>query len=179
MKFVKISWEQFEKDCLKLAKKIKKHPIDRIVAIARGGLIAGRLFSDFLNLPISGITIFSYKNTQQEKETKITETPSSSFENQTILIVDDVADSGKSFKLAVDFFKKNGVKKIYTVAVYYKSQTKFIPDFVCRKIDKWIIYPYELKETYLAFIEIFGSQKKAKKKMKEVGFENWEMKDLH
>lgn len=175
MKFAKISWERFEKDCIKLAKKVKKLPIDRIVAIARGGLVAGRLFSDFLDLPVSGITIFSYKNMKQKKETKITETPSSSFENQTILIVDDVADSGKTFELAVKFFQQKKVKKTYTAAVYYKSHTKFLPDFTSRKIDKWIIYPYELKETFTSFVEMFGSPKKAKEKMKGVGFKNWEL----
>lgn len=175
MKFAKISWERFEKDCLALATKIiqRKLAIDRIVAIARGGLVMGRLFSDYLELPISGITIFSYKNMQQKKETKITETPTSSFKNQTILIVDDVADSGRTFQLAVNYFKKHQVKKIYTAALYYKSHTQFLPDFVDQKIDKWIIYPYETRETYKAFVEIFG--KKAKEKMLNVGFKPWQL----
>lgn len=178
LKFEKVSWDRFEKDCLTVSKKLNKLNIQIIVAISRGGLVAGRLFSDFLNKPVSEIAIYSYQNLKQEKETKITETPSRSFKNETLLIVDDVADSGKTFKIAVEYFKTLGVKKIYTLAVYYKSKTQFMPDFVGRKIDAWIIYPYETVETYKSFVQMFGSSEKAKNQMKKVGFKDWQLQDL-
>jgi len=42
-------------------------------------------------------------------------------------------------------------------------------------LDKWIVFPYDIRETKEAFIKQFGSEKKAIKKMKELGFEEWEL----
>jgi len=52
MKFYKVSWEQYEKDCFVLSRKIKHIKFDKIVAISRGGLVAARIFSDLLDLSI-------------------------------------------------------------------------------------------------------------------------------
>ena len=75
MRFFKLSWEKFYKDCLFFGKKIKQthKKIDRIIAISRGGLIPARILSDFLQLPISNIVISSYNNLKQLKEPEIIE----------------------------------------------------------------------------------------------------------
>lgn len=178
MKFHKISWQQYERDCLKLAGQLKGIKIDKIVAISRGGLVAARIFSDLLSVPISHITIESYKRLKQKKFATITEVPSTNFNGQTILIVDEISDSGRTFKRALSYFKNFRVKKIYTLALYIKSHTKPLPDFWSKKIDAWIIFPYEVRETYEAFVKLFRSKNKAKRKMLEVGFKKWELKRI-
>lgn len=178
MKFHKISWQQYEKDCLALAKKIKHIKIDKIVAISRGGLVVARIFSDLISTPISHITIESYLDLKQQKHTLITETPSTNFNKQRILIVDEIADSGRTFKRAKSYFKNFQIKKIYTLALYVKSKTSPLPHFWSKKIDAWIIFPYELKETYDAFLKLFKSKEKAREKLLEVGFKEWEIKSI-
>lgn len=177
MKFIKISWEKYEKDCIALAKKIKlsKLKIDKIIAISRGGLPAARIFSDLLDLPISHITIESYKDLKQKKQTRITEIPNKSFDNKRLLLVDEIADSGKTFARASGYFKKFEDCKILTLALYIKPITKSVPDLWQERFDGWVIFPYEVKETYKAFVKIFKSPQKAKKKMIEVGFKEWEL----
>ena len=167
-----------EKDCLTLAQNLLSVKIDKIVAISRGGLVWGRLLSDLLKIPISHITIESYKNLRQEKEAMISEAPSHSFEDKTILIVDEIADSGKTFKRAVSYFQNFPLRKIYLLAPYVKSHSKIKPDFSVHTNDAWIIFPYEIRETYDAFIKLYKSSEKAKKKMLEVGFKNWEIASL-
>ena len=178
MKFYKISWQQYEKECLKLAGKIKHIKFDKIVAISRGGLVVARIFSDLLSTPISHITIESYRDLKQKKHTLITETPSTNFNHQTILIVDEIADSGRTFKRASSYFKNFLIKKVYTLAIYVKSHTKPLPHFWSKKIDAWIIFPYEIRETYDAFLKIFKSKEKTRMKLSEIGFKKWEIESI-
>lgn len=173
--FRKISWEKFHQDCLVLSHKLKEVKIDKIVAISRGGLVPARLLSDLLSIPISHLTITSYENLEQEKEPFIDEAPTKTFNGETILIVDDVSDTGKTFERALSYFKNFSVKKIYTLAIYRKPHTNHVPDFCAETIDAWIIYPYELHETALAFVKMFGTVDKAREKLQELGFAKWEM----
>ncbi len=176
MKFHKVSWEQYEKDCLKLARQLKGKKFDKIIAISRGGLIAARILSDLLSIPISHITIESYKNLKQKKTVTITEVPSARFYNQRILLVDEIADSGKTFKRAVSYFKNFQLKKISTLALYIKSHCHPCPEYFANQIDAWIIFPYELRETYEAFKKLYKN--KTEQKLKEVGFKDWEIEQI-
>lgn len=178
MQFHKISWQQYERDCLKLAKKIKHIKFDKIVAISRGGLVVARILSDLLTTPISHITIESYHSLKQKKSVAITEVPSANFNRQTLLLVDEIADSGRTFRRAVSYFKNLNVKNIFTLALYVKSKTFPLPNYWSKKIDAWIIFPYELKETYDAFLKLFKSKEKAREKLLEVGFKEWEINEI-
>ncbi len=180
--FQKISWEQLEKDCLTLFPKVieKVHSddreIDTIVSISRGGDVIARMFSDFLdNMPISHITIQAYKDLKKEKKTVISEEPSADFKNNTILLIDEVSDTGAAFKVAIDYLHSKSPKKIYTISPYIKPYTTFKPDFWKISIDAWIIFPYEVKETAAAFMNLFGTKEHAKDKLLEVGFKPWEV----
>lgn len=170
MEFTIITWEQLEKDCIALAKKIKDQQIqyDEIVCISRGGLVVSRILSDLLDLKISNITIESYHNALQEKEPIVTHCLPENYKNETILLVDEVSDTGKTFERALSYLKTLPIKKVYTVAPYIKSHTKFIPDFWQVKLDSWIIYPYELRETKETFFSMF-SKEEAEKKLEELG----------
>jgi len=85
MEFTYISWQQLEKDCISLAKKIADTHIDEIICISRGGLVVSRILSDLLDVKISNITIESYQNAKQEKEPVITHFLPENYENETIL----------------------------------------------------------------------------------------------
>ena len=146
MKFHKVSWNQLVKDCHKLADNIKKNKFDRILCISRGGLVWSRMFSDLLDLPISHLTVESYRDLRQQKETKITETPNN-LKNEIFLVVDEISDSGKTYQVVVDYLRSLKITKFYTLAPYIKPKTTFIPDFHLHCLDAWVIFPYEIKET--------------------------------
>lgn len=176
MKYKKISWVRFYRDCLLLSQKIQKEKIqlDKIIAIARGGLIVARILSDALSLPISNIVISSYQDLKQLKEPEIIEESTANFNGQTLLIVDEVSDTGKTFHRVLSYFKNKKVKKIYTACTYIKPKTQFIPNFWVKKIDAWIIFPYDIKETYQAFAKN-SSPKEALKLMEKIGFKKYEL----
>ncbi|MCA9371417.1 hypothetical protein KC726_00820 [Candidatus Woesebacteria bacterium] len=177
--FHKLSWGQLEKDCLLLYPKIKDLQIDRLVSISRGGNVVSRIVSDLLgSLPISHITITSYEHTKKLRTPIITEEPTVSFKDMTTLIVDEVSDTGDTFHIAEKYFKKKNVKKIFTLAPYIKPHTHFKPDFWTKSIDAWIVFPYDIRETADGFVKMFGSKGPARRKLLEIGFEEWELKGI-
>ncbi len=175
MEFIKISWERLYTDCVLLSKKIKGTQVDEIVAISRGGVVMGRLLSDFLSLPMSNISITSYIGTKQEKEPVITQELTKDIKNKTIILVDDVADTGKTFKKAVPYLESLGVKKVITVAPYTKPHAIFLPDFSVESTDKWIIFPYEVWEVQAELASMFHNEEKAKEILISLGTKDWEL----
>lgn len=70
----------------------------------------------------------------------------------TVLIVDDVFDSGRSIEAILAELAKrcraNLAKDIRVATAYYKparNKTKIKPDFYVHETDKWLIFPHELK----------------------------------
>lgn len=167
-----------------MSPKIKSLQIDRIIAPARGGLVPARIFSDYLSVPISTMTIQSYSDLKQIKEPRITEKPKLTKKDKTILIVDDVSDTGKTFIKILDYFNKAKkvrgcpIEKIYTLSVYTKPWTKFTPDFYKEEIDAWIIFPYELKETVCAFSKMFPTREETTENLLKVGYGKEEIEKL-
>ena len=174
--FHKISWQQMEMDCLDLYKKqVATIQVDRILSISRGGTVVSRIFSDLLGtLPISHITITSYKDLKKQDKPIVTEEPKADFSGQTLLVIDEVSDTGATFELAEKHLKKHNPKKIYTLSPYIKPHTRFKPDFWIKNIDAWIIFPYDVRETAEGFVKMF-TEEHARKKLIEVGFEKWEI----
>lgn len=59
----------------------------------------------------------------------------------TVLIADDVADSGETLRLVQDFWRGT-VKEARTVVLYEKPRSVVKPDYVWRKTEKWIEFPW-------------------------------------
>lgn len=158
-----ISWANFHESSFSLAEKIKNsgEKFDTIIAISRGGLVLARILSDFLNLPIYNISIESYTGINQHKEPKVTqEIESVDLNGKKILLVDEICDSGKTFERAVSYLSSVGVsqgKRIYikSACLILKSKSSFQPDFFEEKIDKWVVFPYEVRETIEALRDKF------------------------
>ena len=66
---------------------------------------------------------------------------------QSVLVVDEIADSGRSLRLVTQHLRKQGAKEVRTAALYVKSCCDFIPDFFEVETNCWVIFPWELKET--------------------------------
>lgn len=149
MKFFTLSWEELHQTTFRLAKKIQKDKcrFDLIVAIGRGGLTFAHILSDLLRLPITSFTITSYKDIQEQTMPKITFKIGNKLNDKKILLVDDVSDTGKTFLRGIKYLRKLGAKEVATASPYIKPWTKFIPNYYEKKVDKWIIFPFDMRET--------------------------------
>ena len=64
-----------------------------------------------------------------------------------VLVVDDVADTGESLKVAVEHLNVCGAATIKTATIYYKPQSIFKPDFFIIQTRQWVVFPWERLET--------------------------------
>lgn len=61
--------------------------------------------------------------------------------HRTVLLVDDVVDTGKTF---TDILKKSHYTRVITAALYYKPHSVLKPDYYIEETTDWIVFPWEL-----------------------------------
>lgn len=164
MEFEYLDWEQVQDLSFNLASTIQasKKKTDCIVAISRGGLIVARILSDFLALPIFNISIDSYLDIGQNKQPRLTQGINFSLEKKNVLLVDEICDSGKTFFFGKQYLGFFQPAKIATATLILKTHSEFKPDFHAAIIDKWVIFPYEQRETYEELKNSFSDEKLVK-----------------
>jgi hypoxanthine phosphoribosyltransferase len=176
MDYFSISWKQLHKDTHTLSKQIvaDKKDFDLIVAIARGGFTIAHMLSDFLRLPVASFTISSYKDMKRVELSEIAFHVGGDLKNKKILLVDDVSDTGKTFIRGITYLKELGADTVTTASPYIKPWTKFTPDYSVTQTDKWIVFPYDVRETIEAFQKIHTQEGKdaehTKKQLKTIKF---------
>ncbi|MEJ2241393.1 MAG: phosphoribosyltransferase [Candidatus Bathyarchaeota archaeon] len=169
--FIFPNWNQIYVSLIDISNMIQKSHFkpDIIVGISRGGWIPARILSDLLqNQNLANITTkFYYGIEKSNSKPVITQQISISVKNKKILVVDDVADSGKSLTIINNHLREKGAKEIKFVTIYLKSHSSFIPDFYKSKTNDWIVFPWELKETTKLIIEEFNLKGKNMEYSKE------------
>ena len=168
--FLTITWKKYVDLAFSLSQNIEKTNIqfNLIVAIARGGLSLSRLLSEHLQLPIASFTIQSYKNLQQISQPQVTYGLKGELINKKILLTDDVSDTGKTFLRGISYLQELGVNKknITTCSMHFKPNSQFQPDYFVKKTSKWIIYPYEIRETIESLTKIWQKENISPKEIK-------------
>jgi hypoxanthine phosphoribosyltransferase len=64
-----------------------------------------------------------------------------------VLVVDEVADTGKSLKLVKEHIIEQGATEVKIATVYYKPWSIVKPDYYEKETSQWIVFPWEIKET--------------------------------
>lgn len=162
--YLPVSWKQYQDLAQKLAASLlqQERPFDEIVAIARGGLTLGHLLSDYLRIPICSITIQSYTDIQKQGELKITAGLGGHIAGKRILLVDDIADTGKTLKRATSYLKRFRPKSITTMTMFYKPHSVIRPDYFAQQTTQWVIFPSEPTETILEVSRMLEQEGKSK-----------------
>ena len=145
------TWSQIYDMLLGQAQKIQAvaYKPDAIVAVARGGLIPGRILSDLLETSqLLIIQIEFYHGIAETlKEPTLKQGLVAPVQGKKVLVVDDIADSGRSLQLAKTHLKTQGASEIKTATLYYKPQATEKPDFYEKQTRNWVIFPWDTKET--------------------------------
>jgi hypoxanthine phosphoribosyltransferase len=142
---------------IELAEKIHKNGFkpDIIVGISRGGWLPTRILSDLLDNPnIATVGAGFYVGVAETNhEPKITQPISVSVLDKKVLLVDDTVDTGKSAKLVKEYLHREGVKEARLLTLYYKPWSIIKPDYYSQETSKWIVFPWEIKETLKKLLE--------------------------
>jgi len=165
------TWEKIYELLLDLANRIRKAVFkpDVIVGIARGGWPPARIMSDLLeNSELANVKTEFYLGVAETKgEPVITQPVSVSVEDKRVLVVDDVADTGRSLRLVRLHLKGQGAADVKIATIYYKPWSIVTPDWYERRTNHWIIFPWERKETVRNVVKRFKSEGKTVEEAKE------------
>ncbi|MBU0532399.1 phosphoribosyltransferase [Candidatus Micrarchaeota archaeon] len=148
MDLLRISWNAVIEYCEDLAEKSKEFKPDIIIGISRGGLVPARILSDILAVKKIGIVgVAFYKSAGETSEhPEIIQELSMDVKGKRILLVDDVADTGKSLVAAKKYLEEKEAGEIRTATIHFKPQSTFKPDYYVGTTTAWIVYPWERHE---------------------------------
>jgi hypoxanthine phosphoribosyltransferase len=153
------SWNQIYGSLLNLSEAVRKSGFeaDLIVGVSRGGWIPARIMSDLLgNLNLANVTAEFYVGVAETRqEPSITQPVSASVDGKKVLVVDDLADTGKSLKLVTSHLKSQGASEVKIAIIYYKPWSITVPDYYEKETRRWIVFPWEQKETVRKIVEKF------------------------
>ena len=136
-----ISWDEFEQHALALSEKLKDRTWSKLVCITRGGLMPGMLLSRYLDIKnVDTICLSSYDDeTDRQGQLEIIKELRS--DDSGILLVDDLVDTGVTFKVAADM-----MPNAFKACVYAKPNG--LPYIDTHQIDvpqdTWLVFPWEL-----------------------------------
>lgn len=147
MKFTRIGWEKAARLVEELAGKVSPKP-DMIIGISRGGLVPARILSDAMGVRGVGVLgiAFYKKIGETYRFPRITQELDMDLEGIKVLIVDDVADTGRSLAVAREYVRRKGASDVRTATLHYKPGSIVKPDYFIERTTAWIVYPWERHE---------------------------------
>ncbi|OIP04372.1 hypothetical protein AUK18_00185 [Candidatus Beckwithbacteria bacterium CG2_30_44_31] len=156
------TWEEMNQLAFKIARQMlaagKK--FDRIVTLAKGGWPLTRSLVDFLSIKeVASIGIKFYSGINQRfSQPKIYQDFPVKLSGEKVLLFDDVADTGESFKFTKDHLLKGNIKSLTTASLFYKPHSVFKPDYYAFETSAWIIFPYEEVEAMIFLADKWAKQ---------------------
>ena len=134
---------------------------DLVVAVARGGLLpAGALSYAMGTKAIGTLNVEFYTDVAETLPEPVILPPlmdTSALAGKNVLVVEDVADSGKTLKLVMELIRTKGlpsedapggmvqVGEARSLCIYEKSRSVIKPDYIYKRTDKWINFPWSDK----------------------------------
>ena len=137
------AYENFKNDTKRLIQEVESYQPEAILAIARGGYTLAHAMAEGLNLR----DLQSIRTELYDKETireKITLFGECSFSVKRVLVVDDIADSGKTLAYIMEYLKEEfpGIE-FQSATLFYKKTSIYEPDFWVNEADAWIEFFWE------------------------------------
>jgi hypoxanthine phosphoribosyltransferase len=151
------TWNQIYAMLRSQAEKIRRSGFkpDIIVGIARGGWVPARVQSDLLEIPdFAVVRVEFYLGVAETRnEPVMTQGVSEVVAGKKVLVVDDVADTGKSLQLVKEHIRQQGAVELRIATVYRKPFSIITPDYYEKETRRWVVFPWEIKETLRKIVE--------------------------
>ena len=143
-----ISWTDYFKYCDDLVSQIGySNKYSAILAVARGGLIPAQYIAYKLGIKkIYNFGVISYADSNQmlkDEDVTMYQSPAmnSDIHSSKILIIDDIADSGRTLKIVTSLYTNSDV-----CVLFYKPNKSIVePNYFAESVsnDVWITFPYD------------------------------------
>lgn len=151
------TWNQIYRMLLHIAEEIRKDVFkpEVIVGVSRGGWPPARVLSDLLENPnLANVRAEFYLGVAETKgEPALTQPVSVKVAGKKVLVVDEVADTGKSLQLIKEHLRAEGATEVRIATVYFKPWSIVKPDYYAKETNRWIVFPWEIKETIRKIVQ--------------------------
>jgi hypoxanthine phosphoribosyltransferase len=146
-----LGWDLFGSASRELAQLVADDGYipEMILSIARGGLLVGGALGYALGVKnVYTMNVEFYTGVDERLEVPRILPPAPDFvdlEDARILIADDVADTGHTLE-SVEEFCAGKVGEVRVAVLYEKSRSRVKSDYVWRRTDRWIDFPWSDKD---------------------------------
>jgi len=151
MRFLHVSWNDVQEMSEKLAEMVVESGFkpDVVVAVSRGGFAPARILCDLLDIKkLASVKVEYYTSVGvRGKEPVIVYPLNADVKGLSVLVVDDVADSGYSLLKAKTHVEEKGASEVRTATLHYKPWSVIKPDYYVDETEDWVVYPWEVAET--------------------------------
>ena len=147
-----VSWDQFHRDARALAWRLSGNGSQwkAIVCITRGGLVPAAIIARELGIRmIETVCVASYHDYTRQGEMEVLKPVSDDLledEGASILIIDDLTDTGKTAAIV-----RAMLPKAHFATVYAKPQGRPLVDTFVTEVsqDTWIYFPWDMGFSYV------------------------------
>lgn len=150
IKYLNYTWNNFDDDVEHLSEILNSmtNIYDRefyFVGIFRGGLPLAIKLSNQFN---SNMGIINYQSYERNADKKISFPIFNPGEDDTIVILDDIVDTGKTLDIVNNTLLARGFKNFIFMSIFkhenYQALDRRIELYSCReKLNEFVVYPWE------------------------------------
>jgi uncharacterized protein len=133
-----MQWSEFETQISELVEKIDC-PIDVIVGVVRGGIVPARCLAAKLGVK----EMYCLNVHKQGNNRTVVTSINPNLKDKTVLLVEDVLESGKSLAVAANYLAGEKLALVKTVSLYYMPETEVTPDFTLGQVVSVPRFPWE------------------------------------
>lgn len=143
-----LSWQQIEAMVAELAQSLRGQSFDAMLAVTRGGLVPAGLIAYHLgirNILVAAVQFYTGVGRRAEKPTFLQFPADPFLHGKSILVVDDIWDSGKTISAVKGRVVAAGGNPITAVLHYKPEASLFVdtPHYYVETTNAWIVYPWE------------------------------------
>jgi uncharacterized protein len=123
-----------------------------VIGLTRGGWVPARIICDHLQVKrLYAVKTEHWGITANNcGKALLTQELNTSIKGESVLIFDDITDTGESLSLAEEHLKKLGPKEVRTATLLHITHSKKQPDYFEVEVPKedwtWFIFPWNLHE---------------------------------
>jgi hypothetical protein len=144
-----VSWQQIETMVEQLAQAARERSFDAMLAVTRGGLVPAGMLAYHLgmrNILVAAVQFYHGVGQRADKPSFLQFPADPFLSGQTVLVVDDIWDSGKTIAAVKDRVIAAGGTPVTAVLHYKPTASHFPnhqPEYYVQATDAWIVYPWE------------------------------------
>ena len=182
-----VTYDEISKWTLDVSRQIRDSACQPtvIIGLTRGGWVPARLLCDHLHVK----KLYAIKTehwgitANQDGKALLTQELNANIENENVLIVDDITDTGESLKLATSHVAALHPKEVRTAALLHITHSKTEPDFYSVKVPEeqwtWFIFPWNLHEDLRTLLPKTLLQSKAEDEVQKAFQDQFQIEVSH